>query len=284
MDGEKKRGTFNMANIACSTGIRSTASLDVACRLIAEMGFRFVDPLAMEQWHIEPSRLVTEAAQEARRARAILDRYGQSCAAINLGFVHNFTTCTGQEHQVNLHVVEGACLLAQTLDTTTITVSPGSMGNEDYQAILDRISVRLNEALVIASDAGMTLALETHAGAIAVHPAAARELLARCPGLKLTYDPSHYIAEQIPVGETLDLLEHAAHVHLRNARVGHFQERMHKGGLDMGWMVDQILASGYEGAVSIEYIQDCGGIEEGYEVRDEAEMLKQLLLDKGLVM
>jgi hypothetical protein len=59
---------------------------------------------------------------------------------------------------------------------------------------------------------------------------------------------------------------------------------MHKGALDMPWMVDQILASGYEGAMSIEYIQDCGGLQEGYEVRDETEMLMQLLLGKGLTL
>jgi sugar phosphate isomerase/epimerase len=128
----------------------------------------------------------------------------------------------------------------------------------------------------------MTLALETHAGAIAVRPAAARELLARCPGLALTYDPSHYIAEQIPVGDTLDLLDHSAHIHLRNARVGHFQERMARGALDLRWMVEQILASGYEGTISIEYIEDCGAIEQGYEVRKEIETLLQLLLDQGL--
>ena len=112
----------------------------------------------------------------------------------------------------------------------------------------------------------------------------ARELLARCPGLMLTYDPSHYIAERIPVSETLDLLDHAAHIHLRNARPGHFQERMRKGRLDVGWMVDQVLASGYRGAISIEYIQDCGGLQEGYEVRDEAQTLVQLLLDRGLAL
>ena len=84
------------------------------------------------------------------------------------------------------------------------------------------------------------LALETHAGAIAVHSAAARELLARCPGLMLTYDPSHYIAEQIPVSETLDLLEHAAHVHLRNARVGHCQEQ-----------IDAATGKGYDAIVLV---------------------------------
>ena len=273
-----------MIKIACSTGIRSTEPLEVACQVIAELGFRYVDPLAIEQWHIKPSRLVADAVQEAAQARAVFDRFGLACVAINLGFVRNFTTCTDKEHKVNLRVIEGACLLAQTLDTTIITVSPGGMGDEDHRAILDRISARLNEALAVASGAGMTLALETHAGAIVVHPQAARDLLVRCPGLKLTYDPSHYVAEQIPVPETLDLLDHAAHIHLRNARIGHFQERMDTGGLDMGWMIDHILASGYEGAISIEYIEDCGGLQEGYEVRDEAEMLKQLLLGKGLAL
>ncbi len=273
-----------MVVIACSTGIRSTEPLDVACELIASMGFRYVDPLAMEQWHIRPSRLVADAAGEAARVRAVLDRYGLACAAINLGFLHNFSTCTDAEHRANLRVVAGACLLATALGTAIITVSPGSMGDQDPQRILERICWRLNEALAVASGSGMTLALETHAGAIAVQPDAARALLAHCPGLKLTYDPSHYVAEQIPVSQTLDLLKHAAHVHLRNARVGHFQERMDRGGLDMPWMVDQILNSGYGGAVSIEYIQDCGGLQEGYEVRDETEMLVRLLIDKGLTL
>jgi sugar phosphate isomerase/epimerase len=273
-----------MIRIACSTGVRSTEPLDAACQLIAELGFRYVDPLAMEGWHVKPSRLAADAAHEAAQVRAVFERHGLECIAVNLGFVHNFTTCTDEQHQRNLQVVWGACLLARRLGTSIITVSPGSMGEEERQVILERIATRMNEAIAIVTSSNLTLALETHAGAIAVHPAAARTLLERCPGLKLTYDPSHYIAEQIPVAETLDLLDHAAHIHLRNARVGHFQERMHKGALDMPWMVDQILASGYEGAMSIEYIQDCGGLQEGYEVRDETEMLMQLLLGKGLTL
>ena len=149
-----------MIKIACSTGVRSTESLDVACGMIAEMGFRYVDPLAMEQWHVKPSRLVSDAAGEAEHVRAVVDRYGLACVAINLAFVSNFTTCTDAEHLVNLKVLEGACLLAGTLGTSILTVSPGGMGDEDRQTILDRISVRLNEALTIGAREGMTLALE----------------------------------------------------------------------------------------------------------------------------
>jgi sugar phosphate isomerase/epimerase len=204
------------------------------------------------------------------------------CVAINLGFLHSLATCTPEQHQVNLNVVRAACVLAHAAGTSILTVGTGRTGDEDRQILLDRLVERLGQAVGVAGEAGMTIALETHAGSIAVYPEVDRELVTRCPGLQLTYDPSHFIADQVPVKETLDLLDHAAHIHLRNARVGHFQETMLKGALDIPWMVDRILASGYEGAVAIEYIEDCGGIQEGYEVRDEVVALQQVLVDKGL--
>ncbi|MBL7199699.1 MAG: sugar phosphate isomerase/epimerase [Anaerolineae bacterium] len=275
---------MTMIHIACSTGIRSTKSLEEACRLIHELGFRFVDPLAMEGWHIKPSRILEDPAREAEGARELLNRYGLQCAALNLGFAHPFTRCSPTEHETNLQVVRGACLLARSLGTTVITVGTGGMGAEDRETVVERVSERLREVVAIAAEAGRTVALETHAGSIGVYPEAAREILSRCPGLKITYDPSHYIAEEIPIGETLDLLAHTAHVHLRNARVGHFQETMAKGLLDVPWVVDRILDAGYEGAVSIEYIEDCGAIAEGYEVRDEVLALREILAAKGLAL
>jgi sugar phosphate isomerase/epimerase len=238
----------------------------------------------MEGWHIKPSRLVRDPAAEAARLRAVLDRTQLACAAINLGFAHNLARCTPEQLAINLDVVRGACLLARAAETSVLTVGTGNTGEEDRKALVERLAERLAQVVAVAAQADMTVALETHAGSVAVYPEVARDLVARCPGLKLTYDPSHFIADRVPLDETLDLLSLAAHVHLRNARVGHFQERMDKGALDLPWIVDQIVASGYQGAVSIEYIQDCGGIAEGYEVADETLALKQLLLEKGLVL
>ena len=215
--------------IACSTGVRSTESLEIACALVKELGFSSVDPLAMEGWHIKPSRLVQDAAAEAERLGALLDQLDLQCAAINLGFTHNLARCTPEQFQVNLRVVRGACVLARAAGTRILTVGTGGTGDEARRAVVERLVDRLSQVVSAASAASaapMTVALETHAGSVAVYPEVARELVARCPGLKLTYDPSHFIADRVPVDETLDLLPHAAHVHLRNARVGHFQETM----------------------------------------------------------
>jgi len=273
-----------LIRIACSTGVRSTESLETACALVQELGFRSVDPLAIEGWHIKPSRLLRDAAAEAERLRALLEAHQLECAAINLGVPHNLARCTPEQLQVNLEVVRSANVLAQAAGTQILTVGTGSTGDGERSALIDRLVNRLSQVVAVAAEDGMTVALETHAGSIAVYPEVARELVARCPGLKLTYAPSHFVADQVPVADTLGLLDHAAHVHLRNARVGHFQETMAKGALDLPWIVDQIVDSGYQGAVSIEYIQDCGGIAEGYEVADETLALKQLLLDKGLAL
>jgi sugar phosphate isomerase/epimerase len=273
-----------MIHIACSSGIRSTEPLEEACALIHELGFTRVDPLAMEGWHIKPSRLAADAEREAGRFRRLLDRYDLRCPAINLGFLHNLATCTSDQLEANLDVVRGACVLARAAGTSILTVGTGSTGGGERGALLQRLAERLNRVVSVAGEAGRTVALETHAGSIAVYPEVDLELLARCPGLKLTYDPSHFVADQVPVADTLDLLAHAVHVHLRNARVGHFQETMARGLLDFPWIVDQIVASGYQGAVSIEYIEDCGGIQEGYEVRDEVLILKRVLLNAGLML
>ena len=143
---------------------------------------------------------------------------------------------------------------------------------------------RLNEAVEIAGARDVTLAVETHAGAIVVQPDASREMLDRVPGLTLTYDPSHYIAEEIAVEDTLDLIAHASHAHMRNARIGHFQETMAKGDLDIGWLIDQMMAAGYNGAISVEYIEDCGALKEGYDTVPEIEQLKAVLLAKGCLL
>jgi sugar phosphate isomerase/epimerase len=270
--------------IACSTGVLSTESLERACALVQALGFRLVDPLAIQGWHIQPSRLVRDAPAEAERLRALLEQHKLACAAINLGFMHNLARCTPEQFLVNLEVVRGACVLARAAGTSVLTVGTGTTGDEERGALIERLVERLSGVVDSAAQAGLTVALETHAGSIAVYPDVAHQLVARCPGLKLTYDPSHFVADQVPLDETLDLLPYAAHVHLRNARVGHFQETMAKGLLDLPWIVDRIVDSGYRGAVAIEYIQDCGGIQEGYEVAEETLALKQLLLDKGLTL
>ena len=274
-----------MNQIACSTGIRSSKSLDDACAAMKALGFRYVDPLVIEAWHVKPSRLRADAEAEAEAVCTTLDKYDLKAIAINLGFVSNFTMCSDEEHALNLDVIRGACTLAHALETHIATVGPGGIsGNEDRQAIVDRIVVRLNEAVEIAGARDVTLAVETHAGAIVVQPDASREMLDRVPGLTLTYDPSHYIAEEIAVEDTLDLIAHASHAHMRNARIGHFQETMAKGDLDIGWLIDQMMAAGYNGAISVEYIEDCGALKEGYDTVPEIEKLKAVLLEKGCML
>jgi hypothetical protein len=49
-------------------------------------------------------------------------------------------------------------------------------------------------------------------------------------------------------------------------------------------MVDCVVEPGYNGAVSIEYIGDCGALKEGYETKDEVLKLREILVAKGLFL
>jgi sugar phosphate isomerase/epimerase len=128
--------------------------LEDACQAIHDLGLRYVDPLAMEQWHIKPSRLVENAGREAEHTKAVLDRYELECVAINLGFLANLTTCSEQEHRMNLQVVRGACVLAQALDTDIITVGSGTA--ESNPENVARLAQRLRDVVSVAAEAGST--------------------------------------------------------------------------------------------------------------------------------
>ncbi|MBN1676229.1 MAG: TIM barrel protein [Kiritimatiellae bacterium] len=273
-----------MITIACSSGIRSSKSLEEACRVIAELGFGAVDPLVYEPWHIKPSVLREAPESETRRFARLLRKHGLQCPALNLGWTHNPTQCDEAGHRTNLVTLKAACALAAAVGARVICVSPGRAEDPGDPAAMERLAGRMRAMVELAGESGVTLGIESHAGAIPVYPDKSGELLDRCPGLALTYDPSHYIAERIPLEQTLALLARSCHIHLRNARAGHFQETMAKGGLDTAWMADRILESGYCGAVAIEYIEDCGALKEGYETVDEVIALRDLLVEKGMAL
>jgi len=57
----------------------------------------------------------------------------------------------------------------------------------------------------------------------------------------------------IPLAETASLLSCTYHVHVRNAAPHRMQASMAEGTVDFLWLVEALAASGYAGAVTIEY-------------------------------
>lgn len=106
--------------------------------------------------------------------------------------------------------------------------------------------------------------LEPWAGAVVHSAETARAMMAEVPGLRLLVDTGH-VADW--GGDPLELLEHAAHVQLRQGRPGATQLHVDdpSGVVDFAAVLARLGALGYRGLLSVEYfdLADAGwGLED----------------------
>jgi sugar phosphate isomerase/epimerase len=142
---------------------------------------------------------------------------------------------------------------ARELGAPGVTILPGVAFDDDA---LDRAAAELPERVAAAGDAGLELRVEPHVGSIAETPAQALCLVELVPGLRLTYDESHFAYQGYGQDETAALLPHAGHVHLRQAAPGVMQARTREGSIDFRRHVADLDAAGYRGFLGLEYQWD----------------------------
>lgn len=83
-------------------------------------------------------------------------------------------------------------------------------------------------------------------------PADAVWLLEACPGLKLTYNPAHFVHLGVPLMVTEALLAAAGHVRLRDAAPGRGRTAWGCGAVDPAWLLERLGRYSYDGAVAVE--------------------------------
>jgi sugar phosphate isomerase/epimerase len=90
--------------------------------------------------------------------------------------------------------------------------------------------------------------IEPWAGGVIGSNEATLEILRRVPGLTLLLDVGHVTAWG---GDVIELLPHASHVQLRQARLGETQAR--EGDVDFAAILSELDRIGYRGRLSVEY-------------------------------
>jgi sugar phosphate isomerase/epimerase len=260
--------------IACSTTAFSRLPLAEALTQISKLGFRYVDLLAMQNWaHIYPGDLVRNFSSIANEVSTLLKEINLEAVALNCST--SFSMSTGDRCEVDIIVEEAAALirLAEWLDVPVVVFQPGGLmdGLNFDQAISNSLRV-LKKIVSGSTNIGVTIAIETHVGSLAEEYKDALRFNSEIPELKLAYDPSHFIMSGFDLSGSETLLQHAAHIHLRNAVKGNFQAPMEDGDLDFMWVLDAIDRSGYAAAVSIEYID-----KRDREIMSDIELLKKKL-------
>lgn len=110
----------------------------------------------------------------------------------------------------------------------------------------------------IIEDTDLRISFEPHLDSVAPTPEKALSLLEAVPGLSLTLDWAQLTAQGAVSSEIEPLLQHTAHVQLRQAARGRLQTPYHEGIIDLGQVVELLAVNDYRGAISIEYMNRSG--------------------------
>jgi sugar phosphate isomerase/epimerase len=129
-------------------------------------------------------------------------------------------------------------------------VNPG----QSRRQALDASSAALAQLQSMAAKANVLLTIEAHVHSYLESPTQALELLKRVPGLRLTLDYTHFLCLGYRQEEIDELAPYAAHVHLRQARVGALQTKLEMGTLNFNAILGVLRDTNYSGFLALEYV------------------------------
>jgi len=243
--------------LACAKARYPTVAESLA--RLADLGFRAVDLDAFENWqHVNPSELAAGGEAAIDALAETIRASGLAVGGFNCGMSRQLTDPDPEAFARYRREFEALLGLAERVGCPSLTVQPGR-AEEGREAgeLLKLVARRLGELCDAAGPRGVSVGVEAHQGSLLEDPKVARRVFAElCPAAGLTYDPSHFAMQDIPLPETESLLRHAVHVHVRNAAPGKMQETMAHGVVDFDWLVAALKRCGYDGAVAIEYFSD----------------------------
>jgi sugar phosphate isomerase/epimerase len=176
----------------------------------------------------------------------------------------------------------GAGLFRDMLELTVRLAAPGltmvpgiDFPHETHDASLTRAAQELGRRAIAAHDAGVRFSVEPHVGSVCGTPADVARLVELAPELELTLDYTHYVSQGFAEAELEPLLPHARHFHARGGTAGRVQCALKDSTIDYGRAVEALLATGYDGALAVEYVwidwercNECDNVSETIILRD----------------
>ena len=238
------------------------------------MGFVYVDLLLMEGWaHINPSVIAEDPEHQATHVARLLKSNNLKVVALNANVSAPLSTEDPEKIVQNAKEAKAMVSFARALESPILVFQPGSVSEgQDREPAVQSSIESLRRITDEAFRRRVPVAIEPHAGSLADGYIDALRFTAQVPGLKLAYDPSHFVMAQYDLEGSEVLLQHTAHIHLRNAVKGNFQAPMSEGELDFMWVLEAVDAAGYNGSISIEYLDNRGS-----DIVADVHALKALL-------
>lgn len=245
--------------LSCSTlccTVEAYPRINDCLSQIKKLGFHTVDLAVFENWqNVNPSTLVVAHKSWTAELLEALSNTKIDISSLNCGLSHPLNDPDPAHFEQSVREMKAIIRLARTVHCPTLTLQPGNpMPGTDLADSLAVLETHLKHFASLAHAHPLTLSVEGHQGSILEDPQIALDFMrAVWPAAGFTYDPSHWVMQDIALAETESLLAYTCHVHVRNAASHKMQETMHKGDVDFAWLIQALQHRGYDGAVAIEY-------------------------------
>jgi len=246
--------------VAASTECFPDLSPQNVLEVLADLEYTAVElPIHESGGWLKPSEVHADLDRSARFCR---DTHRLDIAALDIqlapgpAYYDHFAAC---------------CKMAKAIKVVTLVVPCSELGtpfNEEIE--------RLRKLVEIASLEGAVVGLKTEIGRMTQDPDTAVVLCDNVKGLRLTLDPSHYIAGPHQGGNFEKVMRYVQHVHLRDSTKEKLQVRVGQGQVDYGKLIGQLAKVGYDRALSVKMTPL-----EGFDHRAEMRKIR-LLLDSLL--
>jgi hydroxypyruvate isomerase len=256
-----------------------------AAKVIALVGVPNLDVGAHEGGaHIQPSRVEADPVGEAEAIKRAVGEAGLGISDFFPTFGEGFrsrpvNTPNPAEREANQGRFRAIVQVARAIGAKGITLLPGVIFDElGPDRSFDLSVSELSRLVPIAHDAGLRLSVECHLESVAERPARALQLIQAVPGLQLTLDYSHFLANGFTSDEVHPLVPYAGHFHARQAKPYFLQADHRSGTLNFVDIVHRLKTAGYQGDLCLEYTWQEWRAANNVDVLMETILLREQLL------
>ena len=152
----------------------------------------------------------------------------------------------------NLRDLEQVMTFADAAGIATVFILPGIVNPGQSRQQAEAVATEaLRQMVALADGHRARLCIEAHVQSFAESPAIVRRLVENT-GVRLALDYSHFTCLGYRQDEIDPLAPFAAHVHLRQARMGALQTKFAHGTLNFPAMFGTLRDAGYDAALAIE--------------------------------
>ena len=189
----------------------------------------------------------------------------------------------GKEREAQLRHWDEMAKVMEALDARILKLMPGCVASADMTPeVWDRSVEFVREALERTAHTGCLVPFETHGHTVADNPDALLRFFddVGSDRLKVCWQPIDFSNTEKAVELYDRLAPHVMHVHLQGRREMEIS-LLEESDLDYRWILEHILASGFDGYASLEFVRGC--VVEKPEEFDLALVLSNAQRDRAFI-